>query len=94
MQPWTADGPLVRGWEPVQDFQAPPEKVSGDQNAERNLHQLDDQFVFAHRRPIRRSLAPPCLIYSGTAPLLIFPWRREVLTGAQQGLRGKRRHAI
>jgi hypothetical protein len=41
----------MRRRKPVQHFEAPPEKISGDQDAERYLYQLDDQFVFAHRNP-------------------------------------------
>src|ERR1035437_9718806 len=40
---------LVRGRKPFQHFQTPPEKVAGDQNAERHFHQLDDQLVLAHK---------------------------------------------
>jgi tryptophanyl-tRNA synthetase len=91
----------MRGREPVQYFQAPPEKVSADQYAERHLHQLNDQFVFAHRRPIRRFLALQDpgqfrLIYNGSTPPLILlsrggarPW-----LGARQGLRGQRHRAM
>jgi hypothetical protein len=39
---------LVGGRKSFQYFETPPEKVSGDQNAERYLHELDDKFVFAH----------------------------------------------
>jgi hypothetical protein len=39
---------LVKGRKPVQHFQTPPEKVAGDENAERHFHQLNDQLVLAH----------------------------------------------
>ena len=54
---------LVGGRKSLQHFETPPEEVSGDQNAERYLHQLDDKFVFAHlvlpaARPVIRTLLP------------------------------------
>jgi hypothetical protein len=40
---------LVKGRKPFQHFQTPPEKVAADQNTERHFHQLNDQFVLAHK---------------------------------------------
>jgi len=57
MRPVLSVRVLMRRRQPFQHFQTPPQKVSGDQNAERHFHQLDDQFVFAHLIP--RAVGPP-----------------------------------
>jgi hypothetical protein len=41
----------------LQHFQTPPDKISAEQEAKPYFYQLDDQFVFAHRKSTRRS--PP-----------------------------------
>src|SRR5512135_1962809 len=36
--------------QPLQDFEAPPNEIGADRYPDRDLHQLDDQFVFWHRQ--------------------------------------------
>src|SRR6267378_2224896 len=85
---------LVRGWKPFQHFQTPPEKVASDQNAERHFRQLDDQLIFAHRKPTSRS-PPASSHYNGTAlSLILYPMSTRDRGCSQQGLHGKRHHAM
>ena len=39
---------LMNGRKPLEHFETPPQEVAPDQNAENDLHQLNDKFVFAH----------------------------------------------
>jgi hypothetical protein len=64
---------LVDRREAIQHFEAPPEKVTGDENAEPDLYELDNQLVFAHLgSPARIRLCRPT--YHGTTtPLKLSP---------------------
>jgi hypothetical protein len=56
----------------MQDFETPPKKIPADQNAEGDLDQLDDQFVFAHQDSACCCDSDcPETTYNGTAPALI-----------------------
>ena len=38
--------------QPVQDFEAPPDKISADRDSDHDFDQLDDEFIPRHRRPL------------------------------------------
>ena len=38
--------------QPVQDFEAPPNKIGADRDGDRDFDQLDNEFIPRHRRPL------------------------------------------